>query len=34
MIDKFINIEDLLYTFKKKFWIIIIVTLFTTTVGI
>lgn len=34
MIDKFINIEDLLYTFKKKFWIIIVITLFTTIFGI
>ena len=34
MIGKFINIEDLLYTFKKKFWIIIVITLFTTIFGI
>lgn len=34
MIDKFINIEDLLYTFKKKFWIIIVITLVTTALGL
>ncbi len=34
MIDKFINIEDLLYTFKKKFWIIIVITIATTIFGI
>ena len=34
MIYKFINIEDLLYTFKKKFWIIIVITIATTIFGI
>ena len=32
--DKLLNIEELLYVFKKKFWIIILITAITTSLGV